>query len=442
MVLQGHNFVFQEFFTGEMEREDVAIDTPPSTIVIIGGGIIGVASAYFLTTHQHYLATLSRPRIVIIETSSIAGGASGRAGGLLAEWAYPECLEPLSWRLHAEIAEKLNGKERYGYRFLDGCDEIYLNQKTPPPENEVSEYAGERAKKRAKTSRDNTPEDVLTWMDRREIVKSNPMAPGKKTAQVIPKMLVDVLVEEITKAEVDFIYGKVTKVLKNDKGQVCGVEYLENAEKKTIACSKAIVAAGAWSPSIYQLPIVPVRVHSIVLPATLPPRAIFASMPYRPPTVPSQENGSSTKAKSKRKRATLTPIVAPEIYPRGNGTTYICGEGDRVPLPETTALVQPAPERIFLLRNQLSQLTSALDISLQPLVEQACFIPLVETDDDHFGPIIGNSSKVNGLVIASGHTAWGIMNSLATGKLVSEIVWDGKASSADITSLDPVVFGV
>ncbi|RAL68331.1 hypothetical protein DID88_007061 [Monilinia fructigena] len=52
---------------------------------------------------------LSAKNIVVIEATEIAGGSSGKAGGLLASWATPSCLAPLSFELHAELAEKYNG---------------------------------------------------------------------------------------------------------------------------------------------------------------------------------------------------------------------------------------------------------------------------------------------------------------------------------------------
>lgn len=57
----------------------------PRRIGVIGGGIIGTCSAFFL-------ARLARQRslnvqITLIEGSDIAAGASGKAGGLLAlDW--------------------------------------------------------------------------------------------------------------------------------------------------------------------------------------------------------------------------------------------------------------------------------------------------------------------------------------------------------------------
>lgn len=41
----------------------------------------------------------------------------------MALWAYPECLVPLSYRLHRELAEQHGGAEKWGYRRL-GCGSI------------------------------------------------------------------------------------------------------------------------------------------------------------------------------------------------------------------------------------------------------------------------------------------------------------------------------
>lgn len=69
----------------------------------------------------------------------VAHAASGKAGGLLSgevEMHTPETvgLAKLSWKLHAELAEKYGGEEKWWYRRLDmlsiqsGADE----QSNPP----------------------------------------------------------------------------------------------------------------------------------------------------------------------------------------------------------------------------------------------------------------------------------------------------------------------
>ncbi|PSR78430.1 FAD dependent oxidoreductase [Coniella lustricola] len=83
-------------------------------IVIVGGGIIGATTAYYLTRHPKFDPALHT--VILLEAAAIAAGASGKAGGLLALWAYPECLVPLSYRLHKELADEHDGVQKWGYR--------------------------------------------------------------------------------------------------------------------------------------------------------------------------------------------------------------------------------------------------------------------------------------------------------------------------------------
>ena len=87
----------------ERERGSHLFLSPPTSIhfikmtqsiVVIGGGIIGVTTAY-------YTARLAKERgldltIKLIEGSAIAAGSSGKAGGLLAIDWHGELSPPLS----------------------------------------------------------------------------------------------------------------------------------------------------------------------------------------------------------------------------------------------------------------------------------------------------------------------------------------------------------
>lgn len=54
----------------------------PQNIVVIGGGIAGTTTAYYLATHPQ---RPSGSKITIVEGSKIAAGASGYSGGFLAK---------------------------------------------------------------------------------------------------------------------------------------------------------------------------------------------------------------------------------------------------------------------------------------------------------------------------------------------------------------------
>jgi len=84
--------------------------------VIVGAGIIGVSTAYFLS---HSLSRGQDHSITILDPSPPASGASGKAAGFIAQnWTGSACasLEDLSFRLYRELAQQYGGAEKWGYR--------------------------------------------------------------------------------------------------------------------------------------------------------------------------------------------------------------------------------------------------------------------------------------------------------------------------------------
>lgn len=81
-------------------------------VVIAGGGVIGAATAYYLSARG--------VKPTVVEACTPACSASGKAGGFLAQdWCDSSALGPLaraSFRLHAELAETL--QEDTGYRTM------------------------------------------------------------------------------------------------------------------------------------------------------------------------------------------------------------------------------------------------------------------------------------------------------------------------------------
>ena len=91
--------------------------------MIIGGGIIGCTTAYYLTKAKSGPATNNTPvKVTLIEASQHgpAQGASGKAGGLVAKWAYPKELVRMSYPEHEKLAAEHNGADRWGWRYV-GC---------------------------------------------------------------------------------------------------------------------------------------------------------------------------------------------------------------------------------------------------------------------------------------------------------------------------------
>ncbi|KAF9788742.1 hypothetical protein BJ322DRAFT_1019218 [Thelephora terrestris] len=90
----------------------------PKKIVIVGGGIIGCTTAY-LSHHPSYRSDIDEITILEASTTGVAQGASGKAGGLVAKWAYPRELVDVSSPEHVRLAGLHDGTERWGWRYVN-----------------------------------------------------------------------------------------------------------------------------------------------------------------------------------------------------------------------------------------------------------------------------------------------------------------------------------
>lgn len=121
-----------------------------------------------------------------------------------------------------------------------------------------------------------------------------------------------------------------------------------------------------------------------------------------------------------------------EMYPRPDGTVYVCGEGDRNPLPYDPSLISASASHIDKLQAVAASVSSCL--AAAPIkAKQACFLPC--SSDGH--PLVGAVPGFKGAYIASGHSCWGILNGPATGEAIAEIILDGRATTTDVSQLDP-----
>ncbi|KAF9881214.1 putative FAD dependent oxidoreductase [Colletotrichum karsti] len=433
----------------------VELSLPP------GGGIIGSTTAYFLTRHPKYNPSLHR--ITILEASSVAAGASGKAGGLLALWAYPSSLVPLSYRLHKELAAEHGGDKRWGYRRV-GCgsfearvtkqrlEELRRRQAAVSTKTEVNGGGGEQDEggkgweklpKKDENAESLLEESVLPrdldWIDRESVHSYAEMgSPGAtETAQVHPfhfttsmaALAQDKGVEVRTMAQMTKIIHHHHPATSEGAGSpLRSVEYLdrESGETRTIdGVTDVLIAAGPWTGRLVPgCKVTGLRAHSVVYDADVSPYAVFTSIELPSDFVPEHRASKGQKRRHKR-------VVDPEIYARPFGEVYACGEPDKnVPLPDTADKVQVDEANCDDIISYIATFSPAL--AAAPVkAKQACYLPQVD-----YGPLVGPTS-VPGLWLASGHTCWGIQNGPATGKLMSEYIFDGEATSSDISDLDP-----
>lgn len=225
------------------------------------------------------------------------------------------------------------------------------------------------------------------------------------------------------------ILGSVSTIDRSD-GKVNSVTYEDNDTKQshTILATEVIIAAGPWTQRIYpSAPISAMRAHSVTIKSLSPisAYALFTEIKLPP-------NFGKTDTFLKAKKA-HSKTVTPEIYARPGNEAYACGEGDTlVPLPKTTEDVETDDSRCQDIIDYVASISDELRDG-EVTARQACYLPSVQAASG--GPLIGETG-VKGLFMAAGHTCWGIQNGPATGKLISEFVFD-TAKSANASSLDP-----
>lgn len=461
-------------------------------IVIVGAGIIGCCTAYFLVTHPNY--DPEKYHITIIESKRVAGGASGKAGGLLALWAFPQQIVPLSFNLHQELATKYNGEKEWGYRRLttvslegdltqvteedlendfddeeedpeqehngegeEGGEEVTNGEKkngnsssTPlssssstststtsssssdsKPAKKYTKRQDQSRSRRSTRSESKLPKD-LNWINSSLIDSCSELGGTDTTAQVHPYKFTNFILKkavELSKGSIELILGKVKEIEYSiESGSATGVKYeptsikdSDNVKDNIIELSgdQIVMTVGPWTSKILpDCPISGLRAHSITV-------APFKDQPVSPYAIFTEFKKDSTS------------YISPEIYARQD-EVYICGEGDSaVDVPETTDDVEVVTAKCDDLFDEVSKFSPNLRKG-RILKRQACYLPVLEVPTSS-GPLIGETN-VNNLYLCSGHSCWGINNAPGSGKIMSELLLDGKAKSARISSLDPSLY--
>jgi glycine/D-amino acid oxidase-like deaminating enzyme len=276
--------------------------------VILGGGIIGLSTAYYLSQARPP-SNPDNPPIHIVDSShALLLSASGYAGGFLAEdWFSPASasLGKLSFGLHRELAKEHDGFHRWGYSgthtyslSMDGTgiakpdspiedpkSEDWINTRhsragvapgNPQPDNELGAEA---------TS--NPPQEPLNPDGSPACFTSQPggtlstLATRQTTANIDPAALCRFLLRDCCSRGVQLhLSATPTAVTLSRDKVLTGLTYTttkdgtDSTQTMTVPCTALILAAGAWTPSLFKtlfpssrtrLPISALAGYSIVL---------------------------------------------------------------------------------------------------------------------------------------------------------------------------------
>jgi glycine/D-amino acid oxidase-like deaminating enzyme len=348
-------------------------------VLICGGGVIGACTAYSLSQRQI--------EAVVVERTGIACAASGKSGGFLAlDWCDGSPLAPLarrSFELHAELAAKLGG---WDYRRLDTLGVV----------------ASARRSLRASAA------GLPDWVAPQAALQQE-LGTTRTTAQVHPQKFTRGMMEAAIACGARVQTGEVTGLV-TEGGRVMGVL----VDGAPIEADAVVIAMGPWSllacqwlplPMVYGL-----KGHSVIMRSgdTVSPHALFVEC--------ETEDGA---------------VHTPEVFPRPDGTTYVCGLSSEAPLPLDPAGVTTDAGSQATLKAMIRSFAPAL-ADAEVVAAQACYRPV--TRDGL--PLMGAVPGIAGAYVATGHSVWGMLNGPATGEAMAELI-TGETTTVDIAAFDP-----
>ncbi|HKF16963.1 MAG TPA: glycine oxidase ThiO [Candidatus Dormibacteraeota bacterium] len=332
-------------------------------IVIIGGGIIGCAVAERLTRERHH-------QVLLFERETLGSHASGSAAGLLTPYGEVDAtvfdLAARSLALFPEVVERA---QRSGIDVEYRSQEVITPALTAEEERRLHRGAGR-------------------WLDVREARAEEPGLSHRvrgaavfPAAQVTPIRLVRALASTAAMQGAEIREGAPVGALSVRGGCVQGVQTADGHVKADVV----VLAAGPWSPTLAS----PLGVALDVRPS----RGQLAVL--RP-------LGSVLRRMLTWRSSYLVP--KPDGTVVAGSTEEDVGFDDRTTVEGVAGLLEFAIRAVPALGAGAVERVSA---ALRPM-----------TSDGR--PVIGRSSELPNLVMATGHGANGILLAPLTADLVAE----------------------
>ncbi|KAK4155150.1 FAD dependent oxidoreductase [Chaetomidium leptoderma] len=414
-----------------------------SHTVILGAGIIGVSTAYYLSQHQNPTT------IHLVEPSpELFSSASGYAGGFLAkDWFGPSlsALGALSFDEHRRLAEEHGGKEKWGYSPAT-CVSYAASAAGRDSDKRGDDWLRHGASRAdaAPVVLDSLSGKSPAWLRRLEGDHIELISDEGSTAQVDPLLLCQFLLRECVERGVRLHHpAKPVSVSTDGKGELVGVRIANTrssaaSEEEELPCARLIITAGSWTGQVFrtlfpkselEVPIKSLAGHSLVLKS---PRW-HAGL---------ERNGCHAIF------TTHSEGFCPEMFSRLGGHIYFSGlNSSTLPLPDAAAgKATPYRENLVQLRQAAEEILGSgaeAENDLEMVREGLCFRPITSwgtpiissiRDRDLAAGMVTRPGPEGGVFVAAGHGPWGIAMSLGTGIVLAEMA-QGREPSADISGL-------
>ncbi|KAL4919665.1 FAD dependent oxidoreductase [Aspergillus aurantiobrunneus] len=421
--------------------------------IILGGGIIGASIAYSLSEQA------PNEEIHIVESAStLFSSASGYAAGFLAkDWFEPALLPlgELSFAMHEALAARHGGREKWGFMKGTALSLGSMDAASGGARGDDWLRAGTSRAETA-TRKPEVLENGPEWLTRQSRTAVERISDGDSVAQVDPLRLSQFLLEEALSRGVKLHQPSTATSLRRDgTGTITAVDIrnLNTGAESTLPCTNLVVAAGSWTPRVFQslfpasrttLPMYPLAGYSLVV---------------RSPRYTATHENEIEKGRSHAVFTTHPPSCgfSPEMFSRQGAEIYIAGLNSReIPVPErvedlkrffdereiqklkavTVRLMGKLPDG----KSESTDEVPNVD-DLEILREGLCLRPVAERGVPFVSRIedssLGNGLKTpknGGVFVAAGHGPWGISLSLGTGRVVADLI-RGMKPAADISGL-------
>eukprot|EP00941_MAST-03F_sp_MAST-3F-sp1_P002603 g2603.t1 len=355
------------------------MDQGQQHLLIIGGGIIGCATAHYA---RKLISSTDDLKITIVDKVNIAAGASGKAGGFLAcDWhnGATLALAAHSFHLHKELADEFTAS-KIGYR---PCRSIQVTCK------------GGNTKKVKKAT---------VYWDGCEIENFRELSNYENSAQVVPEKLTRALFDS---ASAELVIGNIH----GREGNTIIVETKDSFQR--ISCTSLLLSAGPWTSQV-------AKQLGISLPFTT-----FGQKAYSVLLADSNSTSTSEATCLFLDWKGSENVGDLEIYSRLDGF-YVCGCGENPDFnmtegPEDVKLDQAASKTLVDAAASVSSILNGAKV----IKQNACYLPITERG------LVAGEIEPN-VYIASGHSCWGILNGPATGAGMAEIILKRQGKAAKL----------